>query len=89
MKSNDYGFVYQIPKTQEEADVYYQQLDHMMSDEVIWQDGESTYNEARDEFNLHLQTAKRIKQESGFSPTISSDVFFFGIPEPMPKQEDR
>jgi len=89
MKSNDYGFVYQIPKTQEEANAYYKILDSWMCDEVIWQDGEATYNQAADEFNLHLQLAKRIKQESGFSPTISSDVFFFGIPEPMPKQEDR
>lgn len=89
MKRTDNGFVYQIPKTQEEANAYYQQLDQMMCDEVIWQDGEATYNEARDEFNLLLQTAKRIKQESGFLPTISSDVFFFGLPEPMPKREDR
>ena len=73
------------PRTQAEADAYYQRLDHMMCDEVIWRDGEATYNEARDEFNLLLQIARRIKQESGFSPTISSDVFFFGIPEPMPK----
>jgi hypothetical protein len=78
---------YQTPKTQEEADAYYQQLDHMMCDEVIWRDGEATYNEARDEFNLHLQTAKRIKKESGFLPTISSDVFFFGIPKEMPKRK--
>ena len=83
----DKGFIYQIPKTQAEADAYYQKLDYMMCDEVIWRDGEATYNEARDEFNLHLQTAKRIKRESGFLPTISSDVFFDGIPKPMPNRE--
>ena len=85
---NNNGFVYTSPRTQAEADAYYQRLDHMMCDEVIWRDGEATYNEARDEFNLLLQTARRIKQESGFSTTISSDVFFFGIPEPMPKTKE-
>ena len=87
MSFNEDGFVYKTPKTQAEADAYYRIFDHMMSDEVIWQDGQATYNEARDEFNLHLQTVKRIEKESGFLPTINSDVFFFGIPEAMPKTQ--
>jgi len=82
-------FTYKTPKTQAEADSYYKILDSWMSDEVIWRDGEATYNQAADEFNLHLRLAERIKKESGFSPTISSDVFYFGIPEEMPRWEDR
>ncbi len=79
-------FIYQTPKTQQQADYYYQILDYVMSDEMIWQDGEVAYNEARDVFNSHLQLAKRIVKESGFLPTIDSDVFFEGIPEPMPNR---
>ena len=78
--------VYQTPKTQAEADAYYKILDSWMCDEVIWRDGEASYNEAADEFNYHLQLAERIKRESGFSPTIKGDVFFFGIPEEMPSR---
>lgn len=76
---------FRTPKTQAEADLYYRILDRMMSDEVVWRDGEATYNQARKEFNVLLKTAKKIKNESGFSPTISSDVFFNGIPEEMPE----
>ena len=56
---------------------------------MIWRDGEATYNEASDEFNYHLELAKRIKKESGFSPTVNSDVFFDGIPEEMPSARSR
>ena len=82
-------FTYKTPKTQAEADAYYKILDSWMCDEVIWRDGEATYNEASDEFNYHLELAKRIKKESGFSPTINSDVFFDGIPEEMPSARSR
>ena len=80
------GLVYQTPKTQKEANVLYQKLEGFMCDEVIFRDGEATYEEARDEFNFYLQVAQKIVEESGFLPTIDSDVFFFGIPEPMPKK---
>lgn len=82
------GFVYKTPQTQEEANVYYRILESFMCNEVIFQDGQATYNQAKDEFNLHLQVAKRIKKESGFLPTFKSDVFYFGIPEFMEEAND-
>ena len=63
------------PQTQEEADLLYQELSHEMADEVIYQDGQASEEQARDTFLYWLEKAKEI-EKLGFKPTIESDVFY-------------
>tara|TARA_Y100001937_G_C7065584_1_gene305880 strand:- start:214 stop:450 length:237 start_codon:yes stop_codon:yes gene_type:complete len=63
------------PKTQQEADFLYKILSHKMSNEVIYQDGEVTEQQARTTYLYWLKKAKKIER-LGFKPTIDSDVFF-------------
>ena len=62
------------PKTQEEADEIYSELDSRMASENIYRDGEATEEEARKTFNYWLRKAKQVKA-LGFMPTIYGDVF--------------
>jgi|TARA_R110002020_G_scaffold117559_7_gene268827 hypothetical protein len=63
------------PKTQYEADLLYEKLSHEMADEVIYQDGEATEEQAKAKYLYWLNKAKQIEM-LGFKPTIDSDVFF-------------
>ena len=63
------------PKTQHEADLLYEKLSHEMADEVIYQDGEATEQQAKATYLYWLDKAKQI-EKLGFKPTIDSDVFF-------------
>ena len=75
-----------LPKTQEEADKLYRELDFLMCDEVIYRDGEATYEEARKSFNQSLLQATKIYSRTGFKPP-DGDVFLGGkLPLPMAKK---
>lgn len=72
-----------FPKTQEEANKLYRELALDMCNEVIFQDGEATYQEAFAAFNIGLIKATKIYNHSGFSPP-AGDVFLDGkLPRPM------
>lgn len=72
-----------LPKTKEEADKAYRELDFLMCNEVIFRDGEATYQEAMAAFNRGLIQAIRIYNRTGFRPP-DGDVFLDGeLPEPM------
>tara|TARA_R100000808_G_C2063429_1_gene93876 strand:- start:181 stop:465 length:285 start_codon:yes stop_codon:yes gene_type:complete len=77
-----------IPKTQEEANVLYKELELEMSNEVIYRDGEATYNEAFAAFNIGLIKATKIFNTTGFRPP-RGDVFMEGkLPPPMKPLRD-
>ena len=63
------------PKSQKEADLIYEELSYRMCDEVIYQDGEASHDEAKDTFLYFLEIAKQV-EACGFKPTIESDVFY-------------
>lgn len=78
-----------LPQTQEEANELYRELDSKMCDEVIFRDGEATWQEARAAFNEHLIRAAKIYSRTGFRPP-DGDVFLDGqLPTPMPRQPRR
>ena len=78
-----------FPKTQEAADAIYRKLDFEMCDEIIFRDGEATYQEAFAAFNVGLIKAIKIFNKTGFRPP-DGDVFIDGkLPPPMkPKHWD-
>ena len=72
-----------FPKTQEAANAIYRELELDMCNEVIFRDGEATYQEAVVAFNIGLIKATKIYNLSGFSPP-AGDVFLDGkLPLPM------
>jgi len=69
----DFNNIY--PTNQKEADLIYKELDSLMCDEVIYQDGQATEEQANETFNYYLNYACLVAS-FGYRPTIKSDVFY-------------